>query len=468
MVLSDYYKAQLRPLFEGKKIVVAMGPLAAATKKVADLRDLGAEDFLVLADSRGAGAVPSPPVPWIDLSTPNEGLNLSLHAYAERLGHPDNGWLPALESFDPEGTAMAITAFHAHLDHVAGRPCFGARPRPWRQYEDKLLIEAFWDRAGIARAPSKIVPVTREALTDAVAVVDRGAGTVWAADNRDGWHGGAEKIRRVVTGESFERALAFLSERADQVRVMPFLEGLPCSIHGMVFADTVIAFRPVELVVFQRPGDGAFHYAGAATYWDPSPEDRAAMRQIARVAGEQLRDEVDYRGTFTVDGVMTQDGFLPTELNPRWGAGLRILNQSVPDLPLVLIDRALRQGLTFDARAVELEALLVEAADANRGGGGWCAVDVHPDDDVTHILAHQEGRFTLAEPGEPQAGTLLLGEYADRGFLRFVPDARFMEVGRSVAPTVHQVFALADARLGTAIGELEPARDTRRRLSGAS
>ena len=59
------------------------------------------------------------------------------------------------------------------------------------------------------------------------------------------------------------------------------------------------------------------------------PRRREQMRAIARRAGERLRAEVDYRGAFTVDGVLTGDGFLPTELNPRNGAGLATMSREL-------------------------------------------------------------------------------------------------------------------------------------------
>ena len=51
------------------------------------------------------------------------------------------------------------------------------------------------------------------------------------------------------------------------------------------------------------------------------------MREAARRVGAVLRDEVAYRGAFTLDGVATVDGFRPTELNPRFGAGLGVITR---------------------------------------------------------------------------------------------------------------------------------------------
>ena len=58
---------------------------------------------------------------------------------------------------------------------------------------------------------------------------------MWAADASAGWHGGAEGLRWVRDRDHADEAIAFLSQRADRVRVMAFLEGGSCSIHGLVF-----------------------------------------------------------------------------------------------------------------------------------------------------------------------------------------------------------------------------------------
>lgn len=457
MVTPAYYQEHLRAFFAGRRVIAGVGPLAAATPYVTTLRDLGVEDFFVLADGRGAGSIPEPPVRWVDVSAPSHDLNASVRNYEARLSAPDDSWLPQVEAFDPEGDALAMVVFHAHLNNIAGRQAFGPRPASWTRYEDKLLIEAFWDRAGVARAPSAIADLHAANLKDVCETVDAGAGTVWAADNKLGWYGGAENLQWLPSSHAIQDAVSFFSERADQVRIMPFLDGLPCSIHGMVFEDHELAFRPVEMVVLRRPNNMGFKYAGAATYWDPAPADREMMRDVARRVGRQLRKEVDYRGVFTVDGVMTADGFRPTELNPRWGAGMNILTRSLPDLPLLLIDHALRHGLAFDYRPLELERLVLDSADAHRGGGAWCVIDHRPDSDVTHTLEHVGSEFSLAQGPAGKAGTLLLGQFWNGGFIRFVPDPSTMVVGSPVAPVVKQVFELADRALGTTLGTLSPA-----------
>ena len=96
---------------------------------------------------------------------------------------------------------------------------------------------------------------------------------------------------------------------------MPFLDGVPCSIHGLVLPDGTAVFRPVEIAILRDAAGRQFVYGGLSTYWDPPPADREEMRDVARRVGEHLRAAYGYRGAFGIDGVLTADGFRPTELN---------------------------------------------------------------------------------------------------------------------------------------------------------
>ena len=95
---------------------------------------------------------------------------------------------------------------------------------------------------------------------------------------------------------------------------------------------------------------------------------RAAMGEAARRVGVLLREEIDYRGAFTLDGVATADGFRPTELNPRFGAGLGVITRGLDGLPLHLVLDLVVSGTHLEISATELEALLLEQSDASRSG----------------------------------------------------------------------------------------------------
>src|SRR5690606_21666006 len=133
----------------------------------------------------------------------------------------------------------------------------------WVALEDKTVIDAFWDDAGVTRAPSIVVAVGDAASR--ATEVDRGSGTVWAVDASQGWHGGAHGLRWVVSDDDAVRAADELGELGRTVRVMPFLEGIPCSVHGIVCGDGTVALRPVEMVALRRGRE--LFYAGSSTYW---------------------------------------------------------------------------------------------------------------------------------------------------------------------------------------------------------
>lgn len=314
------YRALLRPLFDGRRILLAGGPVQGHAGKVAELRALGAERCLVVG-SVGAGPPPAEAdaeCVYVDVIA--DDMVDEFRRWEAIFAEPPPHVRDAADAYDPDLVLLqnfdAATAFD-------GRPAFGPRRPEWTALEDKTTVDAFWDEAGVARAPSAVVPVDRTALRDAAAELDRGDGTVWAGDASHGFNGGAVLVHWVRDDATADAALTAFDGRCERARVAPFLEGLPCSIHGFVTGTGVAVFRPVELVVLRATTPPLFRYAGASTTWDPPPADREAMRDVARRVGEMLHRKVDFRGGFTVDGIHTADGFLPTELNPRLGAGLR-------------------------------------------------------------------------------------------------------------------------------------------------
>ena len=69
----------------------------------------------------------------------------------------------------------------------------------------------------------------------------------------------------------------FFMPRCDRVRVMPFLDGVPCSIHGFVLPDGTAALRPVEIATLrERDRAAGSCTAGCRRCWDPPADDREA------------------------------------------------------------------------------------------------------------------------------------------------------------------------------------------------
>jgi hypothetical protein len=392
----QYWRDLLGPVFQGRKAIVALQSAAGATQTVRDLLAFGAAEVLVVATNiRGIGTLPtevgaqlielnSMPVDSqvvvSDIRTCQNAIrNLSAWAIAE------------IENFDPsthgdDRNTLAIGDFLTETSEIAGRPFLFYRQPEWLALDDKTTIDALWDACDIPRSPSLVTQIRTNTIRSAFAELNQGNGVVVAIDSADGWTGGAEGIRWVHTDEEL------VSTPIDQLlppawsiegrtcRVMPFLEGIPCSIHGVVFDEYVMALRPVEMVVLRQMATDSdksrttqFFYAGCASFWDPTNAHREEMRDIARRVGTHLRAAVGFRGAFTVDGVMTHAGFRPTELNPRNGAGLLTMLRAFPDQASGLIlDCTSSQKLTaLSWRPEALEAELLNSFDGHRAGGTW-------------------------------------------------------------------------------------------------
>jgi hypothetical protein len=205
-----------------------------------------------------------------------------------------------------------------------------------------------------------------------------------------------------------------------------------------------------------------FFYAGASTYWDPLDGDREAMRDIARVVGAELRRRVGFRGAFTVDGVMTADGFRPTELNPRMGAGLSQISYGVSDIPIDLLNQAVIAGMDFDFRPRDFETLVVETADARRSGGTWKVLPLAVPDVPARPLAWTGDAWRWAADDDEPAARCMAGPSNVAGFVRcsFVP-AR-TPAGPSVGERAVAFYRFCDEEFGTGIGPLDAAVDVRR------
>lgn len=456
-----YYRELLRAHIEGRPLILCMGVVAGMTATVRELAELGAGPFCLLAYGIGAGALPDPAIAeWHVVCDVPEGLTLSeeIIVYNRALDALPEAVVKAVRAFDPDGRALVVPGLAVDFDAIDGRPNMAPRQPAWIALEDKTVIDALWDRIGVPRVESRVVPVAE--APRAHAALDVGLGTVWAADARDGFNGGASGTRWLRDASLFDDALAFFATRADTLRVMPFLEGIPCSIHGMILGDDIIVLRPCEMVVMRQVGESRFRYAGAATLWDPAPADREAMRTTARKVAEGLRALYGYRGMFTIDGIMTADGFRPTELNPRFGAASTVQARSLAGLPLFMLDLLARSGVAVEWKAAGFESLIVGAADKNRQGGGWSIAGGHRDDSETRSLVWTGETYRFAAEGEAADASLMVGPAPGGTFSRFVPTAGSVPVGQSIAPRVIEAFKLAE-QMGAVMGTLEAAKSVR-------
>jgi hypothetical protein len=461
-IKSGYYRRLLRQRFEGRRVICAYGQVAVMGGEVATLRELGCAGVFVLAQGRGTGTVPIDFPHHIVGPQSSATLMDDIRAFERAVRDLPAAAAAALDAFDPDGSAIVVRPLWGTFQEVGGRPVYNPRRPAWIALEDKVVIDALWDRHGVPRAPSRIVAAEAPALRGAHRALDRGAGTVWAGDARDGWHGGGGLTRWVASEAGAARAAAFLGTHCDRVRVMPFLEGIPCSIHGIVGRDGVAALRPVEMITLRDEAAHELRYFGTATLWDPPRDDRRAMRALARRVGAALRDEVDFRGTFTIDGVMTEDGFLPTELNPRYGAGMFRLLAALPRLPMYFVDAALCHDEPWEFRLDALEELIVSHADANRVPtcNAWDSVR-RDETEVIELARGSGGELRRVGRGDPIAGTIIAGPSPLGSFLKISFDPETLPAGASIGPHVLEALRFCDRELGTRFGPLSCARSVR-------
>ena len=453
--MDEWWIEPMRRTFGGRSIVLAGAMGSSWTEHIEMLRSVGVSKLLVVA-TEGRGAGPLPDVPTLIVEPPAGLSQMERIHHADRTLHePTAEMINAIELFDPQADAIVIGTFLSTASDVAGRPLVSYRRPEWLALEDKVVVDAFWDRAGIDRQPAIVVPLDEAAR--AVPSIDRGHGTVWAADAREGFHGGGTQTYWVTDAASQARAVAGLRPVCDSVRVMPFLEGVPCSIHGIVLPDGVAVLRPVEMVTLRRGHE--FVYAGCATYWDPEPAAREQMRTVARRAGDRLREDVDFRGTFTVDGVVTADGFWPTELNPRFGAGIMTIARGT-GIPMVLVHDLIAGGHDIARTAAELEADVTDHGDARRGGGTWkggfdIAIEME-----SEPVQFNDGVWSWAEPDGPVAGRVTAGA----GFVRCLYDQKSTPVGPSTGPRAAAFWNFAANEFGIDTASLTPARSITSRV----
>lgn len=449
----------LSDLVAGRKVICGVMPLAGLNDLVPLLAAAGAQKPLLLYSSSGAG----PTVTEDDAVlfhvevAPHRTMTEDLRSLDHLVRTLPPAVQECIDAYDPEREALWFVGPFTRTAPIDGREVTGGREPAWVALEDKTTVDELWDAVGHPRSPSLVVELSPALLGDVSDSLDRGHGVVWVADSRDGFNGGGEFTRWVVTPEDRARALAFFAPRCDRVRVMPFLEGVPCSIHGFVLPDGTAALRPVELAIM-RGEDRRFVFGGQGTSWDPPEDDRAQMRELVRRTGELLRSRVGYRGAFGIDGVMTAEGFRPTELNPRFSGGMATLARSLDPHVFHLLQLNLVAGRDPGITVAELESWALPALDADRIVQPRALAPVQVCEESVEISVGWDGAQLCHDPDGDLR--LLVGPSPVGSFAKLdvrdgaVLDARVGQLNAAM-------MRFLDDELGTDFGPVEPAPDVR-------
>lgn len=455
---TEFYRQALQSAVGGRRWILFGLPLAPLVPQARLLKKLGAEAVFLVGSGPGTGDPPDPDeFPHYALDASGSDIIAGFRRYEAGLRQPPRALREALDRFDPDHTALCLAEFTlAPIYGIAGRRRFGAAPAPWTDLEDKVRVDALWQAAAIPRAPSVLVPMDGAAWQASWKGLDRGHGLVAAADARDGLHGGGVGVRWMQQPDQIPATVEALSPRSDRVRLMPFLEGLPCSIHGFVLADGIAVFRPVEMVILRRPEKAEFFYGGMATFWDPPESGAEAMRRTARRVGETLARRYAYRGCFTIDGVLSPEGFFPTELNARVGAALPLLEMEDPAVKLSFLS-ALVVEVNQAMHPQALENLVLQHSREHRAGRGGSVLPFKVQEEKRVELVYELDLYREALEDEVVQANMALGPNDSGAFLSFAPDPASLSIGPPFAPRVVAAFAAADRLWGTGIGKLEAA-----------
>ena len=470
---SPDWEAHLWAPLAGRKIICAFEVLAGMTGLVDSFKTWGAGELLLIADGVGAGPLPpDDAAEVIVLDSPAaDSVTDQVRARlipAQRLTHRV---VEAVERFDPAGEALWWLSAIPRNTPLLGRNVWGGRPPHQVALEDKLMVDSLLadiDAPRMATLNARATYGDLARATERLLASTGAAGAVWAGDSRDGINGGADYVRWICTPEQAREAAAFFARHCDQVRVSPFLEGVPCSVHGIVLPDGVVVLRPVELAVLRDVSRGRFVYAGMGTTWDPPPNDTQAMRELARSFGLSLQDRHGYRGGFGLDGVLTTDGFRVTELNPRLSGGLSRLARAARSAQLDLVHLNALVGRDVGRPAAEIEALALEELEARRfQEAAGSSPAVHTTESETVSVSIVSGRLLELPDGAATAalGSILRGPSSVGTFVRLAPSTvgapgeLSQPAPDRAADLAVMLLDFADRAWNTQFGELTAAPD---------
>jgi hypothetical protein len=460
----DTVAVRLGEPFAGRPVILGPGVLAGFTRTVRWLNALGAR-VLVVSTLRGAGPVPQPgEYELVEIvPPPTTSVTDEFRVYDRMTRSLPPGAVAAIEAFDPDREGVWWCGpFVTSDEPVLGRPVLGGRPRAFLDLEDKLLAEEVWAAAGVTAAPHRVVPVEARPLAAASAALEAGLGVVWSGDARDGFNGGGNYVRWIRDDADQRAARGFYLPRCDRVRVLPFLDGVPCSIHGFVMPDGTAALRPVEIATLRDPARRRLVYGGLSSWWDPPAADREELRGIARRVGEQLRAAYGYRGAFGVDGVLTAEGFRPTELNTRMPAGLNTV-ASVDLRLLALLQVNLLAGLDTGLTAADVETI-VPLLDRYRDGHPTAVADgrsVGPNAEFPVVFTGGGSAPRLGRADAATGDRLVLADTVTGFFARIDPCSA-LQPGTRLGPLNVALLDFLDREYGAGFGPLEAAPDLRR------
>ena len=146
----------------------------------------------------------------------------------------------------------------------------------------------------------------------------------------------------------------------------------------------------------------------------------------------------------TLHGIASAGGWVATECNPRFGAGLGYVDVALPELCLMMLHDAVVEGVA-DVPSVALEHAVVQAGHGRtRRGGAWTATPRRFDETLMKPLVGGADGFRYAADGECPDAVLSVGPGRAEATCAVEFDAVRTARGPSIGPLAVAGFAFAD------------------------
>ena len=436
---------QIIPYLQEQKIILAFGNEAVIQRTADSFAALGIpkENMFGLIGQNAQIARAGLDIDHTFVAIPEASLAFELREYHKAIANLGAEHIVAINTFDPEKKAVVIGAFWFCLSSVAGRHVLGYRRPSWILYEDKCAVSEIWYKAGITQAKSEVVPVHS---------LHSGLPQGWAypvvvsGDSLNGITGGGSHVRYVESDTQMQNILSFFALDCAQVRLMEYIDGISCSMHGFVLEDTVCTSIPIEMLVVPN-SRGKFIYMGAATHWEPIPAETSLLEDSVRNVGVALREEVGFRGTFTLDGILKGGVFYPTEINTRSGAGIFAL-YGAEHTKYYLLDVLIKDGQNIDWAPSDIEHWMQETAKKQRSRRAWGAASIEGEcPNETHPVSFLIDTWCTVEEDEHDETATKISISAGRegAFLMMSFAEHSLSKGELLNPYVQAAMKYSDA-----------------------
>jgi len=202
-------------------------------------------------------------------------------------------------------------------------------------------------------------------------------------------------------------------------------------------------------VAHPRPGRGTFLYAGEV----PTLGHRTDLVETTEDIGGALGHRLGYRGAFSADGILTSDGFRPTDLNARLTSAIEAAPSALR-VRLHATNLLAREGVELDLHAVRR---LIDAVFDTKGTYTlYGAATTTAAEATKEIEVRWQDHQLVVADHAPAHGRLTLTPSARGWLLTATLDAAHMPGIEHLGGLAPPIFRLSDQVLGTDFGVLPP------------